>query len=207
MSGREVTPEDAPHYFEMFDPRWISFKEHEPKDTLRGDLSAGLACFSGNLVWPIEEFKRVGGFWEQLHHGRCEDGELGIRAVHMGVPIAFVPTAYAFHLWHSRSREWAERANSIDVPKLNERHPWMEDRCVCGKTKDEHVGTGLGRIDCAGFRKAIFVVEEDGMRFNARCECGWEGNTMLIWKHQGECPKKRLGEVYMKTLGAKAERA
>lgn len=201
ITGRDVEPHAAAQYFEMLDPRWISFKEHKPEETLREDLSAGLACFSGNLVWPISEFKRVGGFWEELFHGRCEDGELGIRAVHMGVPIAFVPTANAFHLWHTRNAEWIEHANSIDVPKLNERHPWMQDRCVCGRTKDEHVGVDLVRIDCSGFRKAIFVVDEDGKRFNARCECGWEGNTILLWEHRGECPLHRISEVDMRKVG------
>jgi GT2 family glycosyltransferase len=72
--------------------RWDRFDNNEPDTPVVNDLFAGLACFSGNLVWPIEEFKRVGGFWNEIHHGRCEDGELGVRAVQMGVPITFVAT-------------------------------------------------------------------------------------------------------------------
>lgn len=215
---------DAAVMFDQLEFRAASFKEHPPEKTLTEDLSAGLACFSGNLIWPIEEFKRVGGFWDELHHGRCEDGELGIRAVHMGIPIGFAPDAKAFHLWHERNPSWAMRANSIDVPKLNERHPWMEGRCVCGRTKEEHrcltpptpmrpchgfvaeegqpevceaCGAGLwhhGNLtaECDSFKPAVFMVDEDGKRFNVRCECGWEGNTLLMWGHRRECPRDRV---------------
>lgn len=142
------------------DPRWSSFNRHDPDETVVSDLSAGLACFTGNLIWPIDEFQRVGGFWNEIHHGRCEDGELGLRAVAMGVPIGFVREARGWHLDHPRSIEWIEAANSRDVPMLNARHPWVE-------------GEGL------------FVVEEDGRRFNVRCgECDWEGNTAEIWAHK-----------------------
>lgn len=142
------------------DPRWGSFNQHDPDETVVNDLSAGLACFSGNLIWPIAEFERVGGFWNEIHHGRCEDGELGLRAVAMGVPIGFVREARGWHLDHARNLAWIEQANSRDVPMLNDRHPWVQ-------------GEGL------------FVVEEDGKRFNARCmECDWEGNTAEIWAHK-----------------------
>ena len=146
--------------------RWGSFDAHEPGDVVREDLSAGLACFSGNLVWPVSEFERVGGFWNALHHGRCEDGELGLRAVAMGVGITFVRGARAWHLWHERNMEWVMRTNEIDVPKLQERHPWKE-------------------LDNG---PELFMVDEDGKRFNVRCSCGWEGNSALIWNHELECP-------------------
>lgn len=144
------------------DPRWPSFRAHGPDETRTNDLSAGLACFSGNLIWPISEFERVGGFWSEIHHGRCEDGELGLRAVAMGVPIAFVPKARGWHLEHDRNMDWIAQANARDVPMLNARHPWVE-------------GEGL------------FVVEEDGKRFNCACQiatCDWTGNTAEIWAHQ-----------------------
>lgn len=151
------------------DMRWQSFDDHPPHEILEGDLSAGLACFSGNLVWPIDEFVRVGGFWNELHHGRCEDGELGLRAVACGVPISFVAKARGWHLYHGADPaptgewvEWATSVNAIDVPKIDERHHWLH-------------GAGL------------FVVEEDGKRFNVRCRCGWEGNTAEIWNHKATC--------------------
>lgn len=150
------------------DPRWASFEAHGSAETVTEDLSAGLGCFSGNLLWPIKEFERVGGFWNEIHHGRCEDGELGLRAVAMGVPIGFVRDARGFHLDHDRNHEWIEAANMRDVPMLNARHPWVQ-------------GSGL------------FMVEKDGRRFDAKCSCGWEGNTMEIWDHQGECDR-RIGE-------------
>jgi GT2 family glycosyltransferase len=144
------------------DPRWASFEEHGWNEVMVENLSAGLACFSGNLVWPIDEFARIGGFWNELHHGRCEDGELGLRAVACGVPISMVAGARGWHLAHAVDFELTLQRNERDVPMLNERHPWVE-------------GEGL------------FVVEEDGKRFNVRCKCGWEGNTAEIWAHQHEC--------------------
>lgn len=152
-----------PQYDLHTDPRQPSFQDAYPWKIYREDLSAGLACFSGNLVWPIDKFKKVGGFWNELHHGRCEDGELGLRAVAMGVPISFVPEARGWHLYHDINYQWVIGANTRDVPMLNARHPWVE-------------GEGL------------LVVEEDGRRFNARCAvCGEEFNSMLIWEHQEQC--------------------
>jgi hypothetical protein len=155
------------------DMRWASFEAHEPWEAVKGDLSMGLACFSGNAVWPLDEFERVGGFWNELHNGRCEDGELGLRAVAMGVPIAMVREARGFHLWHGGDpaptpewTTWARGINDIDVPKIKERHAWKE---------------------LPGDGTEIFVVEEDGHRFNCRCHCGWEGNTAEIWNHKREC--------------------
>jgi len=144
------------------DPRWPSFNDHDPQEALESDLSAGLACFSGNLVWPIDQFTRIGGFWNELHHGRCEDGELGLRAVACGIPISFVREARGWHLDHPINVELTLERNRRDVPMLNLRHPWVQ-------------GEGL------------FVVEQDGKRFNVRCACGWEGNTAEIWHHQAGC--------------------
>lgn len=147
------------------DPRWPSFDRYSPAEVVRNDLAAGLACFSGNLVWPVEDFKRVGGFWNELHHGRCEDGELGLRAVSMGIGITFCRTARGWHMDHPRDMAWVQATNARDVPMLNERHPWVQ-------------GEGL------------FVVEEDGKRFNSRCPCGWEGNTAEIFAHQAQCDQR-----------------
>jgi hypothetical protein len=144
------------------DPRWPSFEKFTPDDVFTNDLSAGLACFSGNLVWPIADFVRIGGFWNELHHGRCEDGELGLRAVACGIPISYVPAARAWHQGHPINYELTLERNTRDVPMLNQRHPWVE-------------GQGL------------FVVEEDGKRFNVTCRCGWSGNTAEIWAHQAGC--------------------
>lgn len=145
------------------DPRWVSFDQQEPFEMLRGDLSAGLACFSGNLVWPIVEFERVGGFWNELHHGRCEDGELGLRAVAMKVPISYVKGARGWHLYHDFDPELVKERNARDVPMLNERHPWVE-------------GEGL------------FVEDADGKRFSVRCpNCRCEFPSSQIWAHKAEC--------------------
>lgn len=146
--------------------RWGRFDKSQPWEIYRNDLAAGLGCFSGNLVWPTDLFKRVGGFWNELHHGRCEDGELGIRAVAMGIGISFVTGARGWHLDHGRDIGWITRTNAIDVPKLAARHPWRE----------------LEHGD------ELFVVDEDGKRFNVRCgQCGESFNSNLIWTHQEEC--------------------
>lgn len=153
------------------DPRWGSFERYPCYEVVREDLAAGLACFSGNLLWSIEAFKRVGGFWNELHHGRCEDGELGLRAVAMGTGVTFQGEARGWHLWHRINLTLTQQRNFRDVPMINERHPWKE-------LPD-------------GPRLELFVVEEDGKRFNARCPCGWEGNTVEVFAHQAGCEKAR----------------
>lgn len=145
------------------DPRWEMFRASPPERVYEGDLSAGLACFSGNLLWPVNEFLRVGGFWAELHHGRCEDGELGLRAVAMGVPISFQSAARGYHLWHPVNVDLALERNRRDVPMLNERHPWVE-------------------------RGAVFMVDRDGKAFDVRCpSCGWSIHTNQWWAHAADC--------------------
>lgn len=174
------------------DPRWPSFDSSPADKVFTEDLSAGLACFSGNLVWPIDEFARIGGFWNEIHHGRCEDGELGLRAVACGVPISLVAAARGWHQGHPIDMEETLRRNYRDVPMLNLRHPWVEGMCKCKHKSSDHAPDGLRpcmACDCVRLEKIVelFVVEEDGRRFNARCACGWEGNTAEIWAHQAGC--------------------
>lgn len=145
------------------DPRWEMFNAHGPGHVFRGDLSAGLACFSGNLVWPIGEFMRVGGFWSEIHHGRCEDGELGLRAVAMGVPISLVAGARGYHLHHAVNTQLAMARNSRDVPMLNDRHPWVEGA-------------------------AVFMVDRDGKAFDVLCgKCQQSIPTIQWWAHAPRC--------------------
>lgn len=149
------------------DPRWPMFNKSSGYN-FRGDLGVALGCFSGNLIWPIDEFKRVGGFWNEIHTGRCEDGELGIRASAMGVPMTLVKTARAFHMGAMGGHGDPKilEKNARDVPMINERHPYVEDQ-------------------------GIIVVDEDGKRFNQFCaNCGESINTLLIWKHREECNNK-----------------
>jgi hypothetical protein len=145
------------------DPRWASFDRYPPHEQLVNDLSAGLACFSGNLLWPIDEFIRVGGFWSEIHHGRCEDGELGLRAVAMGVPISFAAAARGWHLWHEVNTGLALERNARDVPMLNDRHPWVQ-------------GTD------------VFMVDRDGKAFDVLCrKCQQEIPTLGWWAHAETC--------------------
>jgi hypothetical protein len=141
------------------DPRWPFFNETEAGDIQTG-LNAGLACFSGNLVWNIDEFIRIGGFWNEIHHGRCEDGELGIRAYAQGMAFAPVANARGWHMDHPRNHQRILEMNARDVPMLNERHPWVEQH-------------------------GVFVAERDGKRFDQTCAiCGQVVNTIDWWQHQ-----------------------
>jgi len=176
--------------------RWDRFDNNEPDTPVVNDIFAGLACFSGNLVWPIDEFKRVGGFWNELHHGRCEDGELGVRAVSMGVPITFVREARGWHLHHERNMEWVISANNRDVPMLDARHPDLHGCCTCGHEKKKHAEGERDerhqceQCECEKYTPRFFMVDEDGTRFNYRCEiCGEEMNAALSWGHRAQHAK------------------
>lgn len=141
------------------DPRWAMFREFDDSHIAISELNFSLANFSGNLVWPVEDFKRVGGFWNEINMGRCEDGELGLRAGAMGIPMSAVREARAWHLDHPINMDWILSANSRDVPKLNARHPWVE-------------------------QKGIIVADKDGKRFDIVCpSCGKQINTSEIWEH------------------------
>lgn len=148
------------------DPRWEMFNEERWSDLTyesTGQLNVGLGCFSGNLVWPMDAFVGIGGFWNELNHGRCEDGELGLRAVAEEVPITIERRARGYHLSHDRNMDWILEANRRDVPMINARHPWVE-------------GEGL------------FVVEKDGKRFDQMCPiCNTLINTGDFWNHKEMC--------------------
>lgn len=144
------------------DPRWAMFEEErwrDPEYESVGQLNVGLGCFSGNLLWDRKEFERVGGFWNELHHGRAEDGELGLRAVAHRIPIAIAPEARGWHLEHPVNVDLALERNERDVPMLNARHPWVQD-------------------------EGLHIVEEDGLRFDQTCpRCGESVNSILYWQH------------------------
>jgi GT2 family glycosyltransferase len=145
------------------DPRWPSFDEYPSGYVSRGKLNDGLACFGGNLIWPRSEFERIGGFWNDLYCNRCEDGELGLRAVAEEVPIGFAKYARGWHLWHEVNLELTMARNARDVPLLNARHPWVEGA-------------------------EVFVVERDGKRFDQRCPvCRELINTGDYWNHAAGC--------------------
>lgn len=152
---------------ELFnDPRWPMFNEprwEDPNYVSVEQLNVGLGCFSGNLLWDVHEFERLGGFWNDIHHARCEDGELGLRAVAHSVPIRACKGARGFHVEHPRNTTLAMQWNERDVPMINARHPWVE-------------GEGL------------FVVERDGRRFDQLCPaCGTAVNSILYWQHRADC--------------------
>jgi hypothetical protein len=147
---------------ELSDGRWASFNEFNQREELVRDLGAGLACFGGNLLWPRRAFEEIGGFSPDLFHGRCEDGELGLRAVEAGIPMSLVQDARAWHVSHPKNMEWILAANRRDVPLLDAWHPWV------------HL-------------QGVHPVEEDGCRFNFTCQiCGVDLNTWYLWSHMEE---------------------
>lgn len=176
------------------DPRWEMFRAHKAGDRYENDLSKGLGAFSGNLVWNADDFEATGGFWNEIHHGRCEDGELGLRAVAQGMRVGLVPEARGFHLDHPRNMNWMLEANARDVPMLNERHPWVQGRCSCRHLEAAHENgpCDVAGCDCTEFSKALFIVEKDGKRFDTSCSCGWKGHAILMWQHQSECPANTI---------------
>jgi hypothetical protein len=111
-------------------------------------------------VWPLEQFKQIGGYWNEIHAGRVEDGELGLRAASLGVPMSVVRDARAYHMWHEENRPAKEEKNQRDLLLLWDRH---------------------GRVEETGLK----IVNEDGKRLNYVCEdCGEEFNTLLYWEHK-----------------------
>ena len=151
-----------PHPELRSDFRWDMFDERGLGPWV-GELGVALGCFGGNLVWPIDEFIRVGGFHHMLHHGRCEDGELGLRAATHRIPMALVREARGYHVAHAVNHELAVARNARDVPLINAWHPWVEE-------------------------KGIVMAEQDGVRFEFVCACGEQLNTLLMWEHAARCP-------------------
>jgi hypothetical protein len=170
---RGVHP-DGP--FLLRDQRSDQFREFPPERVLGGDIvgaspgdlsflmGLGGACFSGNLVWPIKEFTDIGGFNPGMHHGRCEDGELGFRAIAHGIGVSMVAEARGYHQWHPVNTEWVLAANEQDVPFIHRTHPWLVD---------------------AG----LVMTAKDGIRFDFRCpDCGERMNSLAYWGHRAEHP-------------------
>lgn len=142
------------------DPRWEMFLERA-HEAVVADLGVALGCFGGNLVWPIAEFTRIGGFHPMLYHGRCEDGELGLRAAAHRIPMVLVPDARGFHVSHPVNHELAFQRNQRDVPLLNSWHPWVQE-------------------------KGLIVTDQDGARFDFACACGQQVNTLEMWRHMAQ---------------------
>lgn len=151
-----------PHPDMFIDLRWAMFRERD-EGPFVADLGVALGCFGGNLVWPVERFTCVGGFHPQLHHGRCEDGELGLRAASHRIPMVLVAGARGYHLWHEVNGDLARERNVRDVPLLNQWHPWVQEQ-------------------------GLVVTDADGARFEFVCECGLQVNTLLMWQHFTDHP-------------------
>jgi len=142
------------------DPRWGMFEEYGSSYTSVGEIHYALANFGGNIMYPVKEFTRVGGFWDELSAGRAEDGEMGLRCASMGIPMAVVPDARGYHLDHPVNHQWKIDTNAVEVPMINERHPWVQD-------------------------EGIIVVDKDGKRFDwVNPETGKSVNTLEIWNYK-----------------------
>lgn len=143
------------------DVRWEMFNSYGREHIHRGKgaLGVALGCFGGNIMYPIADFMRVGGFHPDLHHGRCEDGELGLRALSLGCGVAIVRGAGGMHLMHPVDMASAIQKNARDVPLLNKWHPWVKEQ-------------------------GLIVTEEEGARFEYVCpKCKEQMNCHLWWSH------------------------
>jgi glycosyltransferase involved in cell wall biosynthesis len=161
------------------DYRMNMFEEFGPDDVLEYHLGAALANFSGNLVWPLDEFKRVGGFHPGLSAGRVDDGELGVRAATYGIGTSFLFENKGHHIYHDVDGARVRRINTAEVPLINQWHPYIQE---------------LG----------IVPRDLDGKRFNYICECGEEVNTLEMWSHylaHEEEPNLELPDKVCKNTG------
>jgi hypothetical protein len=125
------------------------------------DLGCALGCFGGNLLWPIQEFKYVGGFHNELSHGRVEDGECALRAAAAAIPMSLVREARGWHVAHPVDVHRTAELNRREVPLLNSWHPEIQD-------------------------KGFLLVERDGARFDFKCPepgCGLQMNSHDYWNH------------------------
>lgn len=141
------------------DPRGTFFEDYDYEYTSVGEINFALANFGGNILYPRKEFKAIGGFWDELSAGRVEDGEMGLRCCAVGIPMAAVPKARGWHLDHPVNHQWKINTNAEEVPKLNARHPWVEN-------------------------EGIFVSDNDGKRFEwIDPKTGIAHNTNEIWNY------------------------
>ena len=141
------------------DPRGTFFKDFDPSYTSVGEINFALANFGGNIVYPRQAFKDIGGFWDDLSAGRVEDGEIGLRCASVGIPMCAAPNARGWHLEHPVNHQWKLETNEREVPMLNERHPWVQ-------------------------QEGIYVSDNDGKRFEwIDPNTGIHHNTLEIWEH------------------------
>lgn len=108
------------------------YAEHDAK-LARGDREPTyMDCYSNNMSMPLDVFRRLGGFVEDLP--RSEDVELGYRAFEEGVPFAFLAQARGRSQYEKGSREirrFASNAGAAAV-ELHRRHPPMLARMQLG---------------------------------------------------------------------------
>ena len=144
------------------DPRTQMFQDYDTNYTSVGEIHFALANFGGNIIYPLKDFKAVGGFWDDLSAGRVEDGEMGLRCASMGIPMAVVPNARGYHLDHPVNHQWKLDTNEKEVPMINKRHPWIQN-------------------------EGIIMVEKDGKRFDwINSKTGESINTNEIWNYKKE---------------------
>jgi len=149
---RELSPEIKN------DPRWDMFNSNGHRTTAEGNISYAMANFGGNIVYPAKAFRDLGGFWDELSAGRVEDGEIGLRFCAAGVPMTTVGRARGYHLDHPVNHQWKLDTNTVEVPMLDERHPWVHNH-------------------------GIYVSDNDGKRFEwVDPETGEHKNTLEMWK-------------------------
>lgn len=148
-------PNNASH-----DERSAMFETQLPPEQY--NLNYALACWAGNLMWKIKSFTEVGGFHADLHMGRCEDGELGLRASSLGKIMMPVKGADLYHIPHASNYNDKIEKNKRDVPLIQKWHPWVQEQ-------------------------GLIVSSKDGARFDRVCStCGEEINSIEWYEHEKE---------------------
>ena len=98
--------------------------------------------------------------------GRCEDGELGLRAASMGYIMVPVKDADVYHIPHESDTDAKVIKNERDVDLIHQWHGWVE-------------------------KEGLRIVDKDGKRFDRICPlCNKQINTGEWWQHEEDCKKK-----------------
>lgn len=74
-------------------------------------------AWTGNVGYPLQVFRELEGFDEQMRGYGEDDTELGVRAHQKGVPCLFHSAIWSLHIWHSKvdsEKMSMERQSTVD---------------------------------------------------------------------------------------------
>lgn len=100
-----------------------------------------LALFSGNIVYPTEQFWALGGFDEAMVGHGGEDCELAMRAEEHHYPVIFTEKPIGYHVYHSRNQAQNEIEVARNIAYIRTKHDLVALGVVpaeSGKVIDPH---------------------------------------------------------------------